>query len=164
MSSLFNHIFIPLAILFIFSNRLKLDPKKIIILSFFGILPDMDIFLFHRASFHNIFVLLIPLLIFIIIKNRRDISGIICFYMISHVILDAFNGGAFLLYPFYHKVFFVNIEVIFNHGSITHILDYGISRRIVSNGIDEPMISSENIGVAILLMIFALVQSQYKTK
>lgn len=167
MPTLFSHIYIPLTILFIFSNGLKLDQRLIIILSLFGTLPDIDIFLFHRASLHNIFILIIPILIFLLTKDRkiRYIAGIICTYLGSHIILDIFNGGAFILYPFYNNVFFVQAEIIFHYVGITPILNYGISKDIVNNGIGEPMISSENIGIMILLIIFTLlfiVKNQYK--
>ena len=164
MSSLFSHIFIPIVILLILSNRLKLDPRKIVLLSPFGILPDADIFLFHRASLHNIFILFIPLLAFIFIKNRRDIFGIICFYLMSHIILDIFNGGIYILYPFYEKVFFIHTEIIFNYNNIIPIIDYGIGNDIMNNGISEPMISSENIGISILLIISALIQNRYNAR
>lgn len=155
MSSLFNHIFIPITILLIFSKRLKIDPKNIILLSFFGILPDADIFLFHRATLHNIFILVVPILIFIFMKDMREISGIICFYLGSHLLLDIFDGGIFLLYPFYNNVFYFVIELIFNNGIIFNM---GISRHIIDmRTIGEPMISSENIGVAVLLIIILLI-------
>lgn len=154
-SSLFSHIFIPLAILFIFSDKLKIEQRKIIILSFFGILPDADIFLFHRADFHNIFILIIPFLIFIFAKYRET-SGIICFYLISHLILDIFNGGIFLLYPVYDNVFFVSTEIWFNYSGITPIIDYGVNKSIVNNGRGDPMISSENIGIIVILVMFVL--------
>lgn len=167
MSSLFSHIFIPLAILFIFSRKLKLDPKQIIILSFFGILPDADAFiLIHRASFHNILILIIPILVFIFIRDIK-ISGMICFYLISHIVLDIFNGGVFLLYPFYDIVFFFRAEVWFNNGDIIPSLYYGISEKIVSTTRGEPMISSENIGTTILLVVltlFSIVMNRYESR
>jgi hypothetical protein len=151
MSSLFNHLFIPITILLIFSKRLKIDPRNIILFSFFGILPDADIFLFHRATLHNIFILVIPILIFIFIKDAREISGIICFYLGSHLLLDIFDGGIFLLYPFYKNVFYCVVELIFKDGMIFNM---GIGDRIINiKTIGEPMISSENIGVAVLLVI-----------
>lgn len=159
MSSIFSHIFIPLVILIIFSDKLKLDPKKIITLSFFGILPDADALIFiHRESFHNIFILVIPLLIFIFVKDVK-ISGIISFYLLSHLILDIFNGGVFLLYPFYDGVLFSRTEIWFTNGDIIPTLYYGIGEKIVSMSttrIGEPMISSENVGTAILLIIIVL--------
>lgn len=166
MSSLFNHLFIPLVILLIFSDKLKLDLRKITALSFFGILLDADIFLIHRASLHNIFILVIPFLAFIFIKDRREVSGIILFYLASALILDIFDGGVYLLYPFYNNVFFARIEIWFIH-SIIPVLDYGISKNIMNNGRGEPMISSENIGVSVIIMVFILIlfiRSRYKTK
>lgn len=164
MSSLFSHIFISFAILFMFSSRLGLDVKKIIILSPFSIFPDIDIFFFHRALLHNIFIPFIPFLAFVFIKNRRDVYGIICFYLMSHIMLDIFNGGVSLLYPFYDNVFFTHVEIVFHHNGIIPKMDYGISNTIMNNGVTEPMISSENIGTAILLIISAFVQSIYWTK
>lgn len=153
MSSLFSHIFIPLVILIIFSNKLGLDIKKILILSFFGILPDADALIFiHRASFHNVLILTIPFLIFIFAKDIK-ISGIIGFYLISHVILDIFNGGVFLLYPFYDNVFFSRIEIWLHSGGISSIMYYGISDKIMPIGRGESIASSENIGTVILLTI-----------
>lgn len=167
MSSLFSHIFIPLAILFIFSGKLKFDQKKILILSFFGILPDVDACIFiHRASFHSIFILIIPILIFVVLKDK-EISGIVAFYLMSHIILDIFNGGVYLLYPLYDSVFFFRAELWFNGGDIVRIVYYGISEQIVPMGRGEPMISSENIGTAILLTIVILssmIINRYKYK
>jgi len=158
MSSLFNHIFIPLAILLLFSDRLKLDQRKVLALSFFAVLPDADaIFLPHRALFHNIFILIIPVLLFISLRSRRDLFGIICFYLASHLVLDLFNGGIFLFYPVYNKVFFARAELLFELDSFIPVTDYGIRRAIVNMGKGEPAISSENTGVALLLIVLIIV-------
>lgn len=159
MSSLFNHIFIPVVILIIFAERLWLNKTYIIALSFFGILPDIDAIIFvHRASFHNIFILIIPLMIFIFIKDIK-ICGIMNFYLISHLVLDIFNGGIYLLYPFYSKALFLRIEIWFDNNNIIPILNYGISSKIINyipivRG--EPMISSENVGITMLLIMVTL--------
>jgi hypothetical protein len=85
----------------------------------------------------------------------REVSGIICFYLGSHLLLDIFDGGIFLLYPFYNKVFYSVIELIFNNGIIFNV---GISENIINiKTIGEPMISSENVGVAVLLIIIVLI-------
>jgi len=155
MSSLFSHVFISVAILLIFSKELKLDPRKIFVLSFFAILPDADaIFLPHRAMLHNVLIVLIPLLLFILVKSKREVFGIILFFLASHLLLDLFDGGIFLFYPFYDSVFFARIELQFTMDTIKPVLDYGISNHIMNNGRGEPMISSENIGTALLLMVF----------
>lgn len=176
MSSLFNHIFIPIVILFLFSNKLKLNPRDIIAYSFFAVLPDADAVFFmlklssaplHRILFHNVLILVIPILCFIYVKSRQEIFGIICFFLTSHLILDLFTGGLFLFFPVYNNVFFAHAELLFDHGSLTPVVEYGISNKIMNNGIGEPAISSENIAVALLLIISAAISVngiQRKTK
>jgi hypothetical protein len=160
MSSLFNHVFIPVAILLVFSKELKIDPGKILILSFFAMLPDADaIFLPHRAVLHNVLIVLIPLLLFVLVKSRREVFGIIFFFLASHLLLDLFDGGIFLFYPFYDSVFFARVELLFDMETIKPVLDYGISDRIMNNGRGEPMISSENIGTVVLLLAIAAKQA-----
>lgn len=154
MSSLFSHMFIPLAILFIFSNKLKISHRYIVILSFFSILPDADVFLFHRASFHNIFVVAGIILVFMFMKGVTEISYIAVFYIMSHLILDMFDGGIYLLYPMYKDVFFANINIFFNNSDVTSIIGYGISSHLMTGGKGEPMISSENIGIVTMLIVF----------
>lgn len=169
MSSLFNHIFIPVVILLLFSKKLKLNPREVVALSFFSVFPDIDaiFFLFnlspatlHRLLFHNIFILVIPILCFIFVKSRRREFGIISFYLTSHLILDMFTGGIFLFYPFYNNVFFANVELLLRHDSFTPDIEYGISNKIMNNGIGEPAISSENIAVALLLIASAAISSK----
>lgn len=153
MSSLFSHVFFPLVLLLIFSDRLKIHRWNIILLAVFGILPDADIFLHHRALFHNIFILFIPLIFFIFVKTRKDIPGIICFYLASHILLDIFNGGAYVLYPFYEKAFYINAEIAFRNNIFFPLLNYGVSPVIINNGGGEPVISSENIAVAMVIIL-----------
>ncbi len=158
MSSLFNHLFIPVVILLIFSDKLGLDRKNIIALSFFAVLPDADaLFQPHRAFFHNIFVLVIPYYAIVLAKDRRQVPGIIFFYLASHLVLDFFDGGIFLLYPVYNNVFFAHVELGFSNNSFASVLDYGISRSIMNSGKGEPVISSENIGIALILAVFLLI-------
>ena len=169
MSSLFNHIFIPLVILLLFSKNLKLNSREVIALSFFAVLPDTDTLFFvlklsstslHRVLFHNAFILVIPLLCFIFVKSRREAFGIISFYLSSHLILDLFSGGIFLFYPFYNSVFYANVELLLSNDSFTPALEYGISNKIMNNGIGEPAISSENIAVALLLIASAAISAR----
>lgn len=165
MSSLFNHVFIPLFILLAFSDRLGLNPKKVFALVFFAILPDADvIFLPHRAAFHNMFVLIIPFLLFILISNRRETSGIICLYLASHLTLDLFNGGISLIYPLSSDVFFIDVEFRFDLQSFTHVLDFGIRETVVNSGKGEPLVSSENMGIAVFLALLAVVLSMLRQK
>lgn len=154
-------MFIPVAILLLFSKKLNLDQGEVITLSFFAVLPDTDSLFFvfklspvplHRILFHNVFILIIPFLLFILVKSRRQVFGIICFYLLSHLILDLFTGGIPLFYPVYNNIFFAHMELLFTD-SFTPVFEYGISDRIMNMGIGEPAISSENIAVAVLLII-----------
>lgn len=163
MSSLFSHIFVSVVILLLFSEKLKLNSKEIIALSFFAVFPDIDFIFFlikastislHRVLFHNIFILFLPITCFIFIKSKRRIFGIICFYLASHLILDLFTGGIFLFYPVYSNIFFAHVEL---KGSFIPVLEYGVSNKIMNNGIGEPAISSENIAVSILLIAIVLI-------
>lgn len=163
MSSLFNHIFIPVVILLLFSEKLKLNSKEIIALGFFAVFPDIDFIFFHikastislhRILFHNVFILFLPLTCFIFIKSKRHIFGIICFYLASHLILDLFTGGIFLFYPVYNNVFFAHLEL---SGSLRPMLEYGIRNKVMNNGIGEAAISSENIAVGVLIIAILLI-------
>lgn len=156
MSSLFSHVFIPLVILFLFSRSLKMEPRTIIVLSMFGAFPDADIILFHRATFHNIFILVIPALAFILLRRKEML--IIGFCILSHFVLDIFNGGIYLLYPLYQNVFFSRMEVFINDNSISYLFDYGIHNRIANIRGKESLVSSENAAITILVIMLLLVK------
>ena len=166
MSSPLDHIFIPVAILLLFSKKLKLNQREVIALSFFAVLPDIDSIFFgsnsiplHRVLFHNIFIVIIPLLFFIFAKSKREVFGIIFFYLTSHLVLDVFTGGIFLFYPVYNKVFFAHVELLLSHSSFIPVLEYGISNKIMNNGIGKPAISSENVAFVILFIICAAISA-----
>jgi hypothetical protein len=161
MSYVFSHAFIPLSILFIFSKKLNLDPKYILYLSIFGISPDFDAIFQHRYTFHNIFILTVPILAFIFIKEYRKISGMITFYLSSHLILDIFNGGIAVLYPFSRKILFLNAEIIqtYNLKTMTFVYDYGFTDKVVktiSENSAYGVVSSENFGIITLFLIIGI--------
>ena len=114
----------------------------------------------------------IPLL-FLIFTKKREIGFIVSFYLLSHLILDIFNGGISVLYPFYNGIFFINAEIMssFNVDGLMYILNYGIKGDFVNNvikaGNGYGIVSSENVGIAILLMIMILIsfiKSRYEHK
>ena len=157
MSTPFNHAFIPVALLLLFSKDVNLDRKKILFLSFFAVLPDADaLFLPHRAVFHNFIVVFAALLFFITAKEKKDVYGIIFFFLFSHILLDLFDGGIFIFYPVYDIVLYSYIELQFPFDKIEYVMDYGISNGIMDNGKGQPMISSENIAVVFLLSVVIL--------
>ena len=162
MPSLLTHIFIPLFILLIFSEKLKLSKSMIIIVSFFGIFPDLDIFMFHRAHLHNIFILIIPICFYIFWKDIK-LSAIMLFYMLSHIMLDLFNHGVYLFYPFYDKVIYLMIGISYYDSITTPICRLIIGDKLSTEIIFSPMVSSENI-VTILLIIIMFIVTIIKHK
>jgi hypothetical protein len=167
MSYIFSHAFIPLSILFIFSQKLNLNQRHIIYLSFFGIFPDFDVIFHHRYTFHNIFILAIPILAFIFFKNKQ-IYGMIIYYLSSHLILDLFNGGIGAFYPFSKKIAFINAGIMqtYNLKSMAFLLNYGFVDKIAhtTESSSYGIISSENFGIIVLLSIMILVFIVYDWK
>lgn len=80
----------------------------------------------------------------------------ICFYLLSHLILDIFNGGIFFLFPFYNEVIFITASAWFSRMSITYALNYGVDTDIVRIKGGESIISSEGVGTIILFAILML--------
>ncbi len=102
------HLIVPLVILILILK----DKNNIIKYAPFALLPDLDTFSgMHRALLHNVFIIVaIALMIYFITKNEKA-SKVIFIFMISHLILDVFNGGASLLFPIYNKVFLIDIGI-----------------------------------------------------
>lgn len=94
------------------------DLKPALFLLPFGLLSDFDSFIgVHRATLHNMFIIFIPLLLWIIIK-RLEVNTIKDKYfffasllLAFHIFLDAFYNGVFLFYPFSEKSY--NLEFWF---------------------------------------------------
>ena len=152
MSSLFTHIFIPLIILIVFSDKLGLSKKMILALSIFAILPDLDMFLFHRATLHNVFIFIIPLIIYIIFKNIK-VVGIITYYLFSHILLDVFNHGVFILYPIYNKTLNIVSGISYENSQISFIFNVFSDDKLVNRFFEMAIVSSENVATFILILI-----------
>jgi len=84
--------------------------KPALLLIPFGLISDLDSFIgVHRATLHNLFVILVPLLV-MLVNQRVKFTTIKSQYfsfasllLASHILLDAFYNGVFLLYPFSTK-------------------------------------------------------------
>jgi len=152
MSSTFTHIFIPLFILIVFSDKLRLSKKTILALSIFSIFPDIDIFLFHRATLHNVFIFIIPIIIYIIFKNIK-VCGIVTYYLFSHILLDTFNHGVFILYPLYNKTLNVVSGISYENSNVSFIFNIFSDDRLVNRFFEMAMVSSENVATSILILI-----------
>jgi len=85
--------------------------KPALLLLPFGLISDLDSFVgVHRATLHNLFILLVPLLVLVASKRLKVSSTIKDRYFIfaslllaAHIFLDAFYNGVFLFYPFIEK-------------------------------------------------------------
>lgn len=121
MSSPVIHLIVPLAILLlIFKND-----RSIIKYAPFALLPDLDMFSgMHRALLHNVFIIIaIALMIYFITKNEK-VTKVIFIFMISHIILDTFNGGASLFFPIYNKILLIDAAIkIDSYGHLSFIFN-----------------------------------------
>lgn len=163
MSSVFIHLFIPLLILLVFLNIPK---KTLIIFSIFSIIPDLDIIFSHRATFHNIFIPLFLILIYYIWSNPNFL--IVGYYWSSHILLDIFNAGAYIFYPFYNKVLFIKLDLwrYTNETGLTMDINtaYGFSDGLVHTQNTGALITSEGAGILIMFLIILLyiIKQKYK--
>ncbi len=108
--------------LFIIASLLKDEElKPALLLLPFGLISDLDSYVgVHRATLHNLFVIALPLLVLLAIK-RFHVASLKDRYFIfasvllaSHIGLDAFYNGVFLLYPFttssYNPLFWFGLK------------------------------------------------------
>jgi hypothetical protein len=121
------HIVIALAALLLyFDDRHR---KYVLLLLPLAVLPDLDHFApFYapREMFHNVFLLVLPLIIALYglkIKNKvlYDVALMAGFCLFSHIVLDFFNGGVALIYPLQTAWYgFANLPVL-AHSSVFSI-------------------------------------------
>tara|TARA_Y100000310_G_scaffold342337_2_gene445191 strand:- start:135 stop:743 length:609 start_codon:yes stop_codon:yes gene_type:complete len=122
------HVFIPLALLFVFFPRCR---KEAVLLLPLTILPDVGFFLgSHRAALGNVFsIIIIALFVYIIalcVKkyypkmwrghalSERAILWISLFYLFSHLLLDLGWPGTALFWPLYPKLIGLNFNLYLN--------------------------------------------------
>src|SRR3990172_13079279 len=104
------HLIVPLLALLIVSR--KEDHKLILLLLPLAVISDFDTFVTqHRALLHNMFL---PLFLFLFGWAKKEkmtvfFIGGVC--LASHVIMDMFNGGVVLFYPFYDGMAFVDASL-----------------------------------------------------
>ncbi len=113
MPILVVHLTITLFVLAAFMSYIdRKNFKYLPVLILFGIIPDLDVLIgIHRATFHNIFIAVAPLLIWFIcrklkIKKLEKKQIFFCLasgFLILHIILDIFCGGVFVFYPAYQE-------------------------------------------------------------
>jgi len=151
------HLIIPLLLLLLICDK---DKRTLIfILSPIAIIPDLDIFYDHRGLLHNIFILVGILAVSKLFSEKwKPTLIIISAYFVSHIVLDMFNGGVGLLYPFHNMLFVIKTEIMLTKD--THILysvfDWGFKNGYTNSEIGIHVINTEGIGVLFLALSFLL--------
>ena len=143
--------------------------KPALLLLPFGLISDLDSFVgVHRATLHNLFILLVPLLVMIALK-RLKVSTIKDRYLIfaslllaSHIFLDAFYNGVFLFYPFieksYNPLFWFGLKETGLSVLFTWIVPGNVGELVyvITPRPSVPEIPIIGSGIELVILIFAL--------
>lgn len=119
---LLTHLFLPLTV--IYGARMNnIKDRHLLLLSFFALLPDFDVFLgVHRGLFHSLFfVLPIGLLSFFVAESY---SRYIALFLFSHLTLDFITGGVPFLYPLIESGIGVEFPLVLKFGSVPVPVEY----------------------------------------
>ena len=99
------HIIVPMLMLLIFYD----DIRSTLMLLPASLFPDLDYFLVHRGTLHNIFIPLCILMLYL--KTRSQKIAIALVYLSSHLFLDIFNMGIIPFYPFSIRNIMIDAEL-----------------------------------------------------
>lgn len=105
MANASMHIIVPMLMLLIFYD----DIRPTLMLLPASLFPDLDYFLVHRGTLHNIFIPLCLLMFYL--KTRSQKIAIALVYLSSHLFLDIFDMGIIPLYPFSIRNVMINAEL-----------------------------------------------------
>ncbi len=105
MANASMHIIIPMLMLLIFYD----DIRSILMLLPVSVFPDLDYFLVHRGTLHNIFIPLCLLILYL--KTRSQKIAIALAYLSSHLFLDIFDRGIIPFYPFSIRNVMIDAEL-----------------------------------------------------
>jgi hypothetical protein len=100
-----HHIYIEIGIFMILYFILNL--KSAIIISLFHFIPSIDYLMkkinfypkLHRQLFHNIFVMIISVIIIFFITKSLQISILCCLNFVLHIIMDLGGRGVMIFFP-----------------------------------------------------------------
>ncbi len=169
MDPLFHFIF-PVLILL----ALKIEPRKVLLLSPFTLLPDLDALIPpHRATMHNLVICLIIPMIFLIYTYYRKKEYIehvliIQFFLISHIFLDIESGGVALFYPFTDDAYYFSVSIIMSPDSggqtLNLIVDYGVHDEPLSLTEAEVPALSSIVVIMILVILIAMTHFPKETR
>lgn len=172
MPDLIIHILIPLTALLLFYD--KRYRSYVILLAPLAIFPDIDHVItasLHRALFHNVFILapmIVLALFFYKTRNRGDqndkgnrlnnIAIIATFYLLSHLILDSFNGGVSLFYPFSTRAYPFVFDLIYRGGALTPAVGVDIKEPFAF----EEGVTSLGMGILVTFVVGALFSYRHR--
>jgi membrane-bound metal-dependent hydrolase YbcI (DUF457 family) len=145
------------------------DLKPALLLLPFGLLSDLDSYIgVHRATLHNLFIIFVPVLVMIGLK-RVKVTAVKDKYFIlaslllaSHILLDSFYNGAFLLYPLSDKSYNPQFWFGLTETGLSMIFTWIVPGKVgelvyvtrPTPGVPEiPIISS---GIELVIVIFAV--------
>ena len=151
------HWLIPVVILLAFSS---INKKTILLLGVFALLPDVDaLFGMHRMVFHSIFIVIIPLALYVTSKKHKLIFILIAYFLLSHVLLDLASPGVSLLYPVTDERFYFPANFMFKDREITPVIEYGIAEHAKPGGSPAgEFIGNSSIMCLILILLLIAVQ------
>jgi hypothetical protein len=172
MPDLILHILVPLTALLLFYDRRY--RKYIILLAPLAILPDIDHIItvgLQRALFHNVFILVPTLTLALYFyetrnaSNKNDVSNLLynitliaTFYLLSHLILDSFDGGVSLFYPFLLRKYPLVFDLAVQGGNIVPFFGVGVGAPITT---EEP-VTSLGVGILLTFSMGALFSYRYR--
>lgn len=139
--------------------------RKVLLLSFFAWIPDLDYLIpFHRAFFHNLFFpLIIGLLLYKFVKDK-DISKIAVVFIFGHLLLDL--TALAWLYPFVPYFLNMDFSVTITRWLFTPHLNLALWASPVDAVLqqqvyDSTLISFEAVMIA-LVLLFAFIFTKPK--
>jgi len=119
---LLTHLFLPLALIY-GAGMNGIRNRSLLLLSFFAVLPDGDVFLgVHRGLFHSLFFVLplISLSYFLAKKYFKYIA----LFLSSHLALDFISGGVPFLYPLVNLGIGVEFPLVLTFGSAPAVVEW----------------------------------------
>ncbi len=158
------HLIVPLLILLIAAR--KEHYKLVLLLLPLAVISDFDTFVTqHRALLHNIFIPLFLFLSGLMVKEKRTILMISGVYFASHVVMDMFDGGVVLFYPFYNRMAFVDASLQMDQGyRLIWTLDYGF-KDYAAGWLQASGYITDSVGTGALgLIMLAVVWAAYRNR
>lgn len=153
------------------------DLKLALFLLPFGLLSDLDSFIgVHRGTLHNLFILFVPLLVLVVYRRLKGSTMKEKYFffasvlLASHVFLDAFYNGVFLLYPFseksYNPLFWFGLTETGLRAFFTWIVPGNVGELVyvITPRPAVPEIPIVASGIELVILLFAVLTVVLKFK